>query len=506
MWKRCSNGLALAAAAAVSMLVSNGESQTSPLPGTGLRGEYFDNADLSASRLVRLDPAVSFSWGAGSPDPSIAPDTFSARWTGQIEPLSSELHTFYVDADDGVRLWIAGQLVIDSWSDQPATEHLGTVMLTAGQKADIRLEYYENTGLAGVRLSWSSPSQFIKTIVPRSRLYPPAADGSADAGGPPGAVGRPRSNTGTGFFVVNRTIYDANGAEFRLRGVNNTHWWGGDTRSAIPSIAKAGANAVRTVFGPDMGATTSDERRAIAQLYIDQGIVPVVEYHSATCAEDAASLASVVDLWVGPDKDWLKSLERYVILNIANEWGPNSTVWRDAYIDAVSRLRLAGVKNLLVIDAGGACGQLAESVEAWGRAIFDSDPERNIAFSVHMYGFWHDPGATDVGAWDGRQPYDIDAELGRLDATGLPIIVGEFSWNGFNQVGYTTRSALATYEKHGVGWIAWMWHNPGGDGTADLVTGLLYNSSTDLTDFGHLVVEDPNFGLRAVAKRATIFP
>jgi mannan endo-1,4-beta-mannosidase len=322
----------------------------------------------------------------------------------------------------------------------------------------------------------------------------------------PGAVARPVWNTGAGFFVQNRTIYDANGVEFRIRGVNHTHWWGSNNTQAIPYMANAHVNTTRAVFGPGQSdAQTPEARRAVVQQYIAQGIVPMVDYHNATCDENPASVSAAVDFWLGPDKAWLQGLERYVMLNITNEWGPNSTVWRDAYLNAVARLRAAGVKNLLVIDAGGDCGQDAQSVETWGREIFDADPEKNVVFSVHMYGFWVDPGSAVAGTWDGRQPYDIDAELGRLDATGLPIVVGEFSWNTFNQVTYRTQSAVAAFEKHGVGWLAWMWFNPGGDVTVDMATSQVYTQSSDLTDFGHFLIEDPNVGLMARARKATIF-
>jgi len=301
----------------------------------------------------------------------------------------------------------------------------------------------------------------------------PGAGGSG--GGAPGGTARPSWNTGKGFFASGSKIYDANGVEFLMKGTNHTHWWGGTNEQAIPYMSNANANAVRAVFGPTGGADTPALRESIVRQYIAQRIVPVVDYHNATCDENPASLNVAVDLWVGADKAWLQSLERYVILNITNEWGPNSIVWRDAYKAAVARLRQAGVKNLLMIDAGGACGQLAESVEAWGREVFDSDPEKNIIFSIHQYGFWVDPGSPLVGTWDGRQPYDIDAEFTRLEATGLPIVVGEFSWSAFNQVTYTTRAALVSYTKHGIGWLSWMWNNPS-DGSVNMANTNVYNT------------------------------
>jgi mannan endo-1,4-beta-mannosidase len=322
---------------------------------------------------------------------------------------------------------------------------------------------------------------------------------------PTGGTARPSYNTGTGFYVVGSKIYDANGAEFRMRGVNSTHWWAGTNEASIPGIASSHANTSRAVFGPTGGATTPAQHEAIVRQYIAAGVVPVVDYHNATCDENPASVDAAVDLWVGPDKAWLQSLEKYVILNITNEWGPNSTVWRDAYKSAVVRLRQAGVKNLIMIDAGGACGQLAESVETWGKEIFDADPEKNVVFSIHQYGFWVDPGSPKAGTWDGHQPYDIDAELTKLQATGLPLVIGEFSWNTFNQVTYDTRTAVATYEKHGIGWLAWMWNNPGGDATVDMALTNAYSTSADLTDFGRFLIDDPALGMKANAKKATIF-
>ncbi len=63
---------------------------------------------------------------------------------------------------------------------------------------------------------------------------------------------RPPSNSGEGFFVSGTKLYDANGAEFRIQGVNANHWWntGSDNRESVPYIKAAGANAVRLVFGP----------------------------------------------------------------------------------------------------------------------------------------------------------------------------------------------------------------------------------------------------------------
>jgi mannan endo-1,4-beta-mannosidase len=317
------------------------------------------------------------------------------------------------------------------------------------------------------------------------------------------AASRPSWNTGKGFFVLNATVYDANGVEFRIRGLNHTHWWGSNNEAAIAEIAKAGPNTVRVVFGPDMGAQTTSEREAVVKQYVGLKIVPMVEYHSGTCKTDAASLESIVDLWVGPDAAWLKTHEREVMLNIANEWGPTDAGWRDAYKTAITRIRGAGINNLLVVDAGG-CGQNIDTIINWGQEVFDHDPQRNVVLSIHMYGLWRDPGHADVGSWDGRQPYDIDAELKTVTGKGLPLIVGEFSWQEGNDVGYTTKTAIQTYEKHNVGWIAWSW-NQNSDAKLDMVHGYQYSSAADLTPFGDLVINDSALGLATLAQTASIF-
>jgi len=144
--------------------------------GTGLLGDYYSNhystnAFSGSPTLVRTDPVVSFDWGTGSPDPLISTDHFTVRWTGMLQPLFTETYTFYTKTDDGARLWVNNQLLIDKWVNQAATEWSGTIGLTANQTYSIRFEYYENTGFASAQLSWSSPST-TKAVIPQSQLYP----------------------------------------------------------------------------------------------------------------------------------------------------------------------------------------------------------------------------------------------------------------------------------------------------------------------------------------------
>src|SRR5205823_5250979 len=83
------------------------------LAGNGLAATYFNNADLTGASVSRTDATVNFNWANGSPNSAIAPDTFSARWTGQIQATKTQAYTFYTYSDDGVRLWVDGKQIIN---------------------------------------------------------------------------------------------------------------------------------------------------------------------------------------------------------------------------------------------------------------------------------------------------------------------------------------------------------------------------------------------------------
>ncbi len=121
---------------------------------TNWRGEYYNNQSLSGSpALTRDDANINFNWGNGSPDPSIPVDHFSVRWTRTVT-LSTGTWRFTTTTDDGVRLWVDNNLVLDRWVDQSLTAYAVDVSLSAGAHA-IRMEYYENTGAAVAMLSYA---------------------------------------------------------------------------------------------------------------------------------------------------------------------------------------------------------------------------------------------------------------------------------------------------------------------------------------------------------------
>ncbi len=140
---------------------------TAALPG--LKGTYFNNVTLTGDPvLTRTDGTVDFAWG-GTPDPALPAGNFSVRWTGSVLADYSGTYTFYVTGDDGVRLWVNSQQLVDQWKDQGATEYSGTIDLSAGQKYDVKLEYYQSGGGAEARLKWSHAS-VPKAVIPQDHL------------------------------------------------------------------------------------------------------------------------------------------------------------------------------------------------------------------------------------------------------------------------------------------------------------------------------------------------
>jgi hypothetical protein len=149
--------------------------------GTGLRGNYYTshfstNAFSGVPTLTRIDPTVDFNFGSGSPDPGISSDFFTIRWLGEVQALDTDTYTFYTTSDDGVRLWVNGQLLVNSWILQGPTEHGNTIALNANQKYNLLLEYFENAVGAVAQLRWAGASGGVaKEIIPMTQLYPATA-------------------------------------------------------------------------------------------------------------------------------------------------------------------------------------------------------------------------------------------------------------------------------------------------------------------------------------------
>lgn len=134
-------------------------SATPTPPATVWAASYYKAPDLSgAPALTRLDAAIDFDWGKGAPASGLPKDNFSVRWVRR--PIFEEgNYRFTVLADDGVRLWVDGKLLIDAWRESVLTEHEGYISLGAGPH-EVRVEYFEKTGEAVIRVRWQKITTF----------------------------------------------------------------------------------------------------------------------------------------------------------------------------------------------------------------------------------------------------------------------------------------------------------------------------------------------------------
>jgi hypothetical protein len=138
------------------------------------KGCYFDNADLTNFKVARNDAAINFDWSNGSPDPLIGADTFSAQWQGTFN-FTATTYDFKAIADDGIRVSIDGNLVLDKWVDEPPTTYTFSKAMTSGNHL-IEVRYYENTGGATAKFSWAAQTNPTPTPTPT----PPPATGAVN--------------------------------------------------------------------------------------------------------------------------------------------------------------------------------------------------------------------------------------------------------------------------------------------------------------------------------------
>ncbi len=128
--------------------------------GTSWRAEYYGNRKLAgAPVLVRYDPAIDFDWGLGSPDPAVPADDFSVRWM-HVLGFTPGTYRFYASCDDGVRVFVDGQHILDAWRDQrlPNTT-TGEITLSGGQHTVV-VEYYERGDRASAHVWWNLLTTF----------------------------------------------------------------------------------------------------------------------------------------------------------------------------------------------------------------------------------------------------------------------------------------------------------------------------------------------------------
>lgn len=135
------------------------------------RAEYFNNRTLSGGpTFVQCEGwPISHDWGSGGPGRGVGNDNFSARWTGRAH-INAGTYTFVARADDGIRVWVGSDLVVNEWHDQPPTEYRVTRHVNDGYY-DIKVEYYENGGGAVAQFRWERVSSSCSIGQYRAEYY-----------------------------------------------------------------------------------------------------------------------------------------------------------------------------------------------------------------------------------------------------------------------------------------------------------------------------------------------
>lgn len=331
----------------------------------------------------------------------------------------------------------------------------------------------------------SAPAKTSSVVSQQSGASSGASSVSSEPTSPPEASG--------GFKVDGTRLLDANGSEFIMRGVNHAHVWYRDRLdTALDGISSTGANCVRMVLadGARWDKIPAAELESVIQKCVDRKMIMIAEVHDATGDDDQAALDTAVNYWIEV-KDVMNAHTDTVILNIANEWmgSRNADGWKNGCSAAILKLRGAGIKSTIMVDSAG-WGQNGEVVGTAGQEVFNSDPEKNTMFSVHMYGS------------AGRDEQTITNNIKCATDKNLCMAVGEFGQR--HSDGDVDEAFIMKYcAENGIGYIGWSWKgNSGGVEYLDIARDW---SGTALSeDWGEILINGEN-GIKKTAKVCTVF-
>lgn len=299
-----------------------------------------------------------------------------------------------------------------------------------------------------------------------------------------------------GFYINNSVLYEGNGHPFKIRGINHAHtWYVNRLNHALDGIAATGANTVRVVLsnGQRWNKNTAIDVANVIQQAKARHLITVLEVHDTTGFGEewqAANLASAANYWIDL-KEQLIGQEDYVIINLGNEPmgnGVSANVWINDHINAIQRLRKAGLTHTLMVDAPNWGQDWQQIMLNHAQTIFDADPLHNTMFSIHMYQVYGDyPTVNNY----------MTAFLNK----GLALVVGEFgaSHQGDN---VAEDAIMERAETLNIGYIGWSWSGNNQD-VADLDI-VNHWENTSYSEWGNILINSVN-GIKSTSSPATIF-
>ncbi|WP_236242691.1 cellulase family glycosylhydrolase [Streptomyces sp. CC228A] len=297
----------------------------------------------------------------------------------------------------------------------------------------------------------------------------------------------------TGLHIADGRLLEANGNDFVMRGVNHAHtWYPGETRS-LADIKALGANTVRVVLSNGHRWTANgaaDVARVVADCKA-QRLICVLEVHDTTGYGEepaAATLDQAADYWIGL-RDVLAGEEDHVIVNIGNEpWGNTDPAgWTAPTIAAVGRLRDAGFRHTIMVDAPNWGQDWQGVMRAEARTVYDADPTGNLLFSIHMYSVFDTAG-------------EITDYLNAFVDARLPLVIGEFGGPPDQWGDPDEDTMMAAAEALRLGYLAWSW-----SGNTDPVLDLATDFDPGrLSAWGERIFHGAD-GIALTAREATVY-
>ncbi|MGN0378099.1 MAG: glycoside hydrolase family 5 protein [Butyrivibrio sp.] len=296
-----------------------------------------------------------------------------------------------------------------------------------------------------------------------------------------------------GFHVDGTKLLDANGNEFVMRGINEAHsWYTMQDEMSIDAIAATGANCIRVVCGDgdQYNKDSADTLKSLITACKNNKLIVILEVHDATGKDDLQAIRNATNYWIQV-KDALIGNEDCVILNIANEWVGkwDSKLWRDGYVEAIPKLREAGIRNTIMVDAAG-WGQCAKSIKETGADIIASDPDNNTMFSIHMYGT------------AGKDAVTIKTGLSYATNQNFCVCVGEFGYTHTD--GDVNEDYIMQYcTENNIGYLGWSWKGNSG-GVEYLDIALEWDGSELSPEWGEKLING-QYGIKATSQICTIY-
>jgi mannan endo-1,4-beta-mannosidase len=281
-----------------------------------------------------------------------------------------------------------------------------------------------------------------------------------------GGGDHPTPYDGPVFTVSGRDILDTDGDPVQLRGVNKMSVFDDDDPQGdayFAQIALSQSNTVRIVWAieDDHGRTDVDDLAAVIANCQNNKLLPMIELHDAT--GDLSKLPRLADYWTRNDVlQVIFDAGGNLLVNIGNEVGDDTVGvndFIDAYTPVIRKMRNAGIRTPLVIDAPDFGKNIDVFTDGGAAGLLDVDP--NLIFSVHTY--W--------GISDGANAAFIESKFDDAVNAGYALIVGEFSkWGAFNATGSVCEgdgecaynTIMTEASARGIGWYAWEW-GPGNE-------------------------------------------